>query len=400
MTTGVNVNEQHQTLGKSSDAIAIVGIGCRFPGGSLSPSTFWDFLMRRGSGICEIPSDRWSLEAFHDDDPTALGKARTRWGGFLNDIRGFDPSFFRLSPREANTMDPQQRMLLMLAYEAAQDAGLTLRALKRANTGVFVGVSVSDYGALQRQQRATDELYAGTGTALCINANRVSHRFDLTGPSFAVDTACSSSLVAVNAACESLILGSSDIALAGGVNALLDPAAFIVFDKAGMLSPTGTISTFDVAANGYVRGEGCGVIVLRRLSDALAAGNRIYVVIRATNVNQDGHTTTLTAPNPAQQIAMLEELCARGGVTPSEVDYVEAHGTGTPVGDPIEAGSIGHVFGQTRRDGKVWIGSVKPNIGHLEAAAGISGLIKTALSVHHRTVPPNRNFKAPNPRIP
>ncbi|MEM7497890.1 MAG: SDR family NAD(P)-dependent oxidoreductase [Pseudomonadota bacterium] len=383
-----------------AEPIAIVGIGCRFPGGATDADGYWRFLSNAGCGIVEVPEDRWSLDAIYDPDQGALARSRIRYGGFLSDVYGFDAGFFDISPREVLSMDPQQRMLLSTVYEAVRDAGLRMRDMRAEKTGVFVGISVSDFGFLQRMQRTNEELYAGTGTALCIAANRVSHRYDLSGPSFAVDTACSSSLVAVNQACMSLAHGNCSYALAGGVNALVDPSAFIVFDKAGMLSVTGTISTFDSAANGYVRGEGCGVIVLRRLKDAIADGDRIYSVIRATSVNQDGRTPTLTAPSGERQMAMLETLTARAGIAPEDVDYVEAHGTGTPVGDPIEATAIGRTFGQGRRNGeKVLVGSVKPNIGHLESAAGISGLIKVALAVHHRAVPPNRNFRNPNPNI-
>ncbi|MEL6480260.1 MAG: beta-ketoacyl synthase N-terminal-like domain-containing protein, partial [Pseudomonadota bacterium] len=383
-----------------AEPIAIVGIGCRFPGGATDPDGYWRFLNNAGCGIVEVPEDRWSLDAYYDPNQGAITRSRIRHGGFLSDVFGFDANFFDISPREVLSMDPQQRMLLTTVYEAVRDAGLRMRDVQAEKTGIFVGISISDFGYLSRAQTSNSDIYAGTGTALCVAANRVSHRFDLSGPSFAVDTACSSSLVAVNEACMSLAQGSCSYAVAGGVNALIDPSAFVVFDKAGMLSLTGTISTFDSAANGYVRGEGCGMVVLRRLKDAIADGDRIYAVIRATSVNQDGRTPTLTAPSGERQMAMLETLTQRAGVTPHDVDYVEAHGTGTPVGDPIEATAIGRTFGQGRRNGdKVLVGSVKPNIGHLESAAGVSGLIKVALAVHHGAVPPNRNFRDPNPNI-
>ncbi len=382
------------------EPIAIVGIGCRFPGGAQDAEQYWKFLCNSGNGIREVPDDRWGLAGFYDPDPTAIARATTKWGGFLPDVRSFDPEFFGISSREANSMDPQQRLLMQVVYEALQDARLRIADVQAEKTGVFVGVSVSDYGAIQRMRRTNNDIYAGTGSALSIVSNRVSHRFDLSGPSYSVDTACSSSLVALDQACWNLNEGTCSRAISGGVNVLVDPAAFIAFSKAGMLSTTGTISTFDAAANGYVRGEGAGAVVLKRLSDARRDKDRIYAVIRATSVNQDGHTSTLTAPNPDRQVAMLETLCQRAGVDPADVQYVEAHGTGTPVGDPIEASALGRVFGMARDNERVLIGSVKPNIGHLESAAGISGLIKTALIVHNRAVPPNRNFRDPNPNIP
>ncbi len=380
--------------------IAIVGIGCRFPGNSFSADQFWSFLNAQGDGISEIPSDRWGIDGFYDPDPIAMARSRTKWGGFLESVRSFDAEFFDISPREANSMDPQQRIALEVVYEAIQDAKLRIKDLQKDKTGVFVGVSVSDYGGLQRVRRTTNEIYAGTGSALSIVANRISHRFNFNGPSYAVDTACSSSLVAVDQACMNLLHGACDTALVCGVNIFADPAAFVAFSKAGMLSPTGTISTFDAQADGYVRGEGCGVVVLKNLEKAEREGDHIYAVIRATGINQDGQTSTLTAPNPKQQMALLRKLCRSADVDPSTIDYIEAHGTGTPVGDPIEARAIGAVFGDPMANEPTLIGSVKPNIGHLESAAGISGLIKSVLAVHKSQVPPNKNFRSPNPRIP
>ncbi len=382
------------------EPIAIVGIGCRFPGGASSPEEFWTFLNSKGNGICEIPSDRWSIDGFYDPDPVAIARASTKWGGFLESVRAFDAEFFDISPREASSMDPQQRIALQVVYEAIQDSRLRIADLQDQKTGVFVGVSVSDYGGLQRLRKTTNEIYAGTGAALSIVANRISHRFNLSGPSYSVDTACSSSLVAVDQACMNLLSGECATALVCGVNVFADPAGFVAFSKAGMLSETGTISTFDARANGYVRGEGCGAVVLKRLSDAERDGNDIYAVIRSTGINQDGQTPTLTAPNPARQVLLLKQLCEKVGIDTASVDYVEAHGTGTPIGDPIEATAIGTVFGSGGTAEPTLVGSVKPNIGHLESAAGISGLIKSALVVKNSLVPPNRNFEDPNPNIP
>lgn len=380
--------------------LAIVGIGCRLPGGIESPEEYWHSIKNGFCAIGEIPADRWATIGFYDPDPHAIARSTTKWGGFLSDIRGFDAEFFGISPREAASMDPQQRILLHVVYEALQDSWTTLEEATRRRSGVFVGVSTSDYGTLQRYRRTNNEVYAGTGSALSIVANRVSHRLNLSGPSFAADTACSSSLVALDQACLNLRQNACDIAIVAGVNILADPGAFIAFSKAGMLSPTGQISTFDARANGYVRGEGVGAVIVKRLKDARRDNDRIYAQIRATSVNQDGRTLTLTAPASEAQQSMLEELCRRAAVNPHSVGYVEAHGTGTPVGDPIEASVIGRVFGQGRKNGPVWVGSVKPNIGHLESAAGISGLIKSTLSVWHGEIAPNINFDKPNPNIP
>lgn len=394
------VSELSQPSLSDDEIIAVIGIGCRLPRDINSAQSYWQFLMSGQSAISEVPPSRFGVEAFYDSNPDALGRSITKWGGFLEDVQGFDASLFEISPREALGMDPQQRILLEVVQEALDDAFLTRQAVQKLKAGVFIGISASDYGLLQRTRYAGSDTYAGTGSALSIASNRISHRFNLRGPSSSVDTACSSSLVALDQAVNSLRQGGCNLALVGGVNVLADPGAFIAFSKAGMLSPTGRISTFDERANGYVRGEGAGIVVLRRLSDAKAAGDRIYATLRATSVNQDGRTVTLTSPSEDAQRAMLVELCRRAQVAPQGIDYVEAHGTGTPVGDPIEASAIGSVFGQTRDGGPVLVGSVKPAIGHLEAAAGISGFIKGVLIAHHRQVPPNANFETPNPAIP
>ena len=381
-------------------AIAIVGMGCRFPGGVAGPDAFWSLLAAGKSAIREIPPERWSLDGFYDPAPDNPFRSYSKWGGFLDDIASFDPDFFGLSRREAEAMDPQQRILLQVAYEAAQDARMPLQALRRRRTGVFIGVSNTDYGLLQRYEPGVADIQAGTGTALSIVANRLSNAFDLRGPSLGVDTACSSSLVALDTGCRALREESADVALVGGVNVLLDPRMFMTFCRAHMLSPAGRIAAFDSGADGFVRGEGAGVVLLKRLDDALRDGDRIYAAIKSTAINQDGGTDSITAPNPAAQKAMLQEAAAKGGIGADGVAYVEAHGTGTPLGDPIEAGAIGEVFGQARRNGPVRIGSVKCNIGHLEPAAGIAGLIKTALVLQRGQIPPSINFSTPNERIP
>ena len=383
-----------------SNTIAIVGIGCRFPGGVTDARSFWSMLRAGKSAIVEIPADRWSLDGFYDAAPDNPFRSYSKWGGFLDDIASFDPAFFGLSPREAEAMDPQQRILLQVAYEAAQDAGIALEQLRERRTGIFIGVSNTDYGLLQRFESGVADIQAGTGTALSIVANRISNLLDLKGPSMGVDTACSSSLVALDVACRSLREETADIALAGGVNILLDPRMFLTFCRAHMLSPTGRIAAFDARADGFVRGEGAGLVLLKRLADAERDGDRIYALVKATAVNQDGATDSITAPNPAAQKAMMRAAIEAAGVAAADVAYVEAHGTGTPLGDPIEASAIGEVFGQAQRDRAVLVGSVKCNLGHLEPAAGIAGLIKTALVLAHGEVPPTINFDTPNPRIP
>lgn len=382
----------------SQSAVAVVGMACRFPGGVQDAASYWSLLMDGRTGIGPIPAGRWNPDIFYSPEADTRGKMRTRWGGFLaTDVFGFDPAFFDMSPREVTSMDPQQRLLLQVAFEAAQDSGMRIKDLQAVRTGVFVGMSTSDFGQRQQDGSRTD-IFAGTGTAFSIAANRVSHRFDLIGPSMTIDTACSSALVAIDQAVNSILSGDCDMALAGGVNCMLDPRPFIAFSTANMLSPDGAIYTFDSRANGFVRSEGCGLVLLKPLAKALADGDRIYGVVRQTAVNQDGHTKTLTSPSGDAQERMLRDLVNRGGIEPSDVGYVEAHGTGTPVGDPIEATAIGRVFGN-HREAPVWIGSFKPNLGHLESGSGIAGFIKAVLTVHHGVVPPNRNFSKPNPAI-
>lgn len=386
---------------QEGEPVAVIGIGCRFPGGITSAEGYWSFLIGKRCGIREIPSDRWNAKNFYDPDPESAGRTYSKWGGFLaGDVFQFDPAFFDMAPREVISMDPQQRLLLQVAYETVEDSGIPLRTLQRNRTGVFVGISTSDFSYSQRYRRVATDIFAGTGSAYSIAANRISHRLDFKGPSIALDTACSSALVAVDQAMRHLAMGTCDVALAGGVNLMLDPGPFIAFSSANMLSATGAIYTFDARADGFVRGEGCGLVMLKPLSRAVADGDRIYAVIRGSAVNQDGRTPTLTGPSDAAQTAMLEALVARTGIDPEDVGYVEAHGTGTPVGDPIEASAIGRVFGAHRVDRPVKVGSFKPNLGHLESASGVAGLIKIVLSTHHGVVPPNLNFATPNPNIP
>ena len=382
------------------EPIAIIGMGCRFPGGVDSPESYWA-LMRDGiNAITDVPADRWDMDALYSADRTQPGKTYVRRGGFLRDIDKFDPAFFGISPREAAHIDPQQRLLLEVAYEALEASGEPLERLRGSLTGVFVGLFIHDYAHIQLVERELIDAYTGTGTAMSIAANRVSYLFDLRGPSMAVDTACSSSLVALHLACESLRNGESHMALAGGVNAILRPEMTVAMSKASMLSPDGHCHTFDASANGYVRAEGAGMVVLKRLSDAVRDGNSIRAIIRATAVNQDGRTKGISVPNGEAQEALTREACLRAGITPAQIQYVEAHGTGTPVGDPIEANALGNVLSEGRPEDKPCvIGSVKSNMGHTESASGVAGLIKVVLCLENRQIPPNLHFHTANPKI-
>ncbi len=359
-------------------------------------------MLRDGvDAIREVPADRFDQHAFYDPDPAAPGKMNTRWGGFLEQVDQFDANFFGISPRELLRMDPQQRLLLEVTWDALQDAGQVPERLAGTQTGVFIGIATNDYGRLQWNDLERIDAYAGTGNALSIAANRISYLFDFRGPSLAIDTACSSSLVAVHLACCSLRNGESTLAIAGGVNLILSPAIAINFTKAGAMAPDGRCKAFDARANGYVRSEGAGVVVLKPLSKALADGDPIYATIRGSAVNQDGRSNGLMAPNPLAQEAVLRDAYRQAAVSPGKVQYVEAHGTGTLLGDPIEAKALGTVLGVDRPQGRPCaLGSVKTNLGHLEAAAGIAGLIKVALALRHREIPPSLHFENPNPHIP
>jgi myxalamid-type polyketide synthase MxaB len=378
--------------------IAIVGMGCRFPQAN-NPQEFWQLLRHGVDTITEVPSERWSLDQYYHPDSTQPHKTNTRWGGFLNNLTDFDPQFFSISPKEARTIDPQQRLLLEVAYEALEDGGQIPECLAGTKTGVFIGIGTHDYSILL-WQKPVNEPYATTGTGNCVAANRISYAFDLKGASLAVDTACSSSLVAVHLACQSIWRGESHLALAGGVNVLLSPNLMVGFSKGGFMSPDGRCKSFSADANGYVRGEGAGIILLKPLSQARADGDRIYAVIRATAVNQDGLTNGLPAPNLKAQEEVLRDAYQQAGIFPHQVDYIEAHGTGTKLGDAVELQALGAVIGQNRpQNGYCAIGSVKTNIGHAETAAGIAGLIKTALILHHQAIPPSLHCQQPNSSV-
>ncbi|CAN5380262.1 hypothetical protein BH09GEM1_BH09GEM1_05630 [soil metagenome] len=387
----------------ASEPIAIVGIGCRFPGDANDPDGFWRILRDKVDTIGDVPPDRWDIAAYHDPSGKRPGSITACRGAFVQGMDEFDPAFFGISPREATRIDPQHRMLLEVAWEAMEDAGKIPSELAGTPVGVFVGISWNDYSAIQLAPGNADSIdtHTGTGGAMSIAANRVSHAFDFRGPSVAVDTACSSALVAIHLACTALRNGECPIALAGGVNAMLIPAYFIALSRLNMLSPVGQCRAFDADGKGYVRGEGAGLVALRRLSDAQRDGDRIYAVIHGSAVNQDGHTNGITVPSQDSQEVVVREALRRAGVSARDISYVEAHGTGTPVGDPIEAHALGTVIGKDRAEGDVcYLGSVKTNIGHLESAAGIAGLLKTTLALAHEQIPPNLHFDTPHPGIP
>ena len=387
---------------RGPEPVAIVGMSCRFPGGSDTPDAFWSLLTNRVDAISEVPADRWNASALYDADATAAGKVATKWGGFLDRIGDFDPYVFGLSPREAARMDPQQRLWLEVAWEAFEHAGLTLEALAGSETGVFLGLHShsSDYFWMQLREPERMDAFTGPGNAHNIAAGRLAYLLDLRGPALTIDTACSSSLVAVHTACQSLRAGDCRVALVGGVNAMLSPIWSIPLSRMQMLSPTGRCRAFDASADGFVRSEGAGAVVLKRLSDAIADEDTVLAVIRGSAVNQDGRTNGITAPNGLAQRALLRAALANAGVPAAAVTHVETHGTGTALGDPIEFEALADVLGEGRPAGRpCWIGAVKSNLGHLEGAAGIAGLIKVVLALRHRAVPPVVHFSKLNTHI-
>ncbi len=386
----------------SNNPIAIIGLGCRFPGGVQNWRDYWRLLDGGVDAISETPAERWNLQKFYAARAGKPGKTQSRWGGYVQGIERFDPQLFGISPREATSMDPQQRMLLEVAFRALEDGGQPLERVAGQAVSVFVGISSFDYSVagLSSRDHGVIDAYSNTGGSSSIAANRISYCFDLRGPSVAVDTACSSSLVAIHLACESLWRGEAEMALAGGVNALLLPDFYVAFSQLGVLSPDGRCKSFDSRANGYVRSEGAGMAVLKPLSSALRDKDPIYAVIRSTALNQDGRTAGMTVPSQAAQERLIRTACDKAGILPSDIQYVEAHGTGTPVGDPLEAAAIGRVVGAGRNSGQPCIiGSVKTNIGHLEAGAGIASLLKVALALHHRRIPAHLHFQHANPAI-
>lgn len=382
-----------------SEPIAIVGMGFRFPGGADDPESFWQLLRDGTDAITEIPADRWDVEAYFDEDRGVPGKMYTAQGGFLSEVDRFDADFFGVAPREADLLDPQQRLLLEVSWEALERAGIASDQLLQSRTGVFVGMGNSDYGRRAFGNPSQVDMYAATGNCFSVASGRLSYLLGLQGPSMVVDTACSSSLVALHLAVQSLRREESDLALAGGVNLILSPEININFCQANMLASDGRCKTFDAAADGYVRSEGCGVLVLKRLSSAIEDGDPILAVVRGTAVNQDGRSGGLTAPSGPAQEAVIRAALADAGVAPHEITYVEAHGTGTPLGDPIEVQALGKALQEGRTE-PVVMGSVKTNVGHLESAAGVAGLIKTILALQHERIPPHLHVTEPNPLIP
>ncbi len=382
------------------EPVAIVGMGCRLPGGVYSPAAFWELLVSGKNAITEVPLNRWNRDAFFSKDRAHAGKLISREGGFLDDIDLFDPSFFGISETEAPYIDPQQRILLEVTWEAFERAGLVMEDYRGRQVGAFIGCFTTDYLHLQFADPYEVGAYTATGAVGTMLAARISHTFDFRGPSMTIDTACSSSLHSVHLACESLRAGDSDVAIAGGSQLTLIPEFNIAETKAGFLSSASQCRTFDANAHGYVRSEGVGVVVLKRLSDALAAGDPIQAVILGSAMNQDGRTPSIAQPNPEAQKEVMRRACIRAGISPSAVHYVEAHGTGTSAGDRAEAEAIGTVFRvEPACSSELLVGSCKSNIGHTEAAAGICGLIKAALCVKHRAAPPNLHFETPNPAI-
>ncbi|MEP1079780.1 thioester reductase domain-containing protein [Leptolyngbya sp. PL-A3] len=381
------------------EPIAIVGIGCRFPGAK-NPEAFWNLLSGGIDAIAEVPDDRWDVDQFYNPEPGKPGKMSTRWGGFLEQVDQFDAAFFGISPREVERMDPQQRLVLEVAWEALENAGIAPDSLSGSQSGVFMGIGNYDYCRLLAKDVSRISAYDGTGNTLSIAANRLSYTLNLRGPSVVVETACSSSLVAVHFACRSLQSGESNLCLVGGVSLMLSPEPFITYSHAHMMAADGRCKTFDARADGYVRGEGCGVVVLKRLSDAIRDGDRIQGVIRGTAINQDGLSNGLTAPNGPSQQAVIRSALSNAGVTPEQISYVEAHGTGTSLGDPIEFKSLKAVLMQARHPERpCWLGSVKTNIGHLEAASGIASVIKVVLALQHQEIPPHLHLQELNPYI-
>lgn len=387
--------------GPTREPIAVIGLGCRFPGAS-GPEAYWELLRDGVDAVAEITSDRWDIDEYYDPDPDMPGRMATRWAGLVDGIDRFDPQFFGISPREARAMDPQQRLLLEVAWHALEHAGIAPDSLAATSTGTYVGACNADYAQMLFGGDGRDlDMYLATGNADSVASGRLAYVMGLQGPALTVDTACSSSLVATHLAVQGLRAGDCDLALAGGVNAILSAKTTIALSQAKMMAADGRCKAFDAAADGFVRGEGCGLLVLKRLADAERDGDRVLAVIRGSAVNQDGRSNGLTAPNGPSQISVIRAALADGSVEPGEVGYVEAHGTGTSLGDPIEIQALGAALGEGRGPGeRLLVGSVKTNLGHLESAAGVAGLIKLVLSMEHGEVPASLHLHEPNPYIP
>jgi acyl transferase domain-containing protein/acyl carrier protein len=384
------------------EPIAIIGTGCRFPGGAENPEAFWRLLRDGVDAITEVPADRWDLEKYYNPEPDMPGRVCTREGGFLTGVDTFNPEFFGISAREAVSIDPQQRLLLEVSWEALENAGQVPEHLHNTSTGTFIGIYLNDYSKVMSSigDVSNIDAFSAIGNSLSVAAGRLSYFLGLKGPSMAVDTSCSSSLVSVHLACQSLRLKECNLALAGGVGLNLVPDTSIALSRTRMLNPDGRCKTFDAAANGFVKGEGCGLVVLKRLSDALADGDNILALIRGSAVNHNGRSSSLISPNGLSQQAVIRQALENGGVEPAQIDYVEVQGTSTSVGEPIEVTALEAVYGKNRpQDKPLVIGSVKTNIGHLEPASGIASLIKVVLALQHGEIPAHLHFKQPNPHI-
>lgn len=396
------LEERVRTLEARNHApIAIVGVGCRFPGGVRDAETYWNLLKEGRDAITDVPRSRWDADALYDSDPHASGRVATRWGGFLDSPDLFDPAFFGIAPVEARAMDPQQRLLLEVSWEALEDAAIVPASLNGTRTGVFVGLCNSDYPQRRLQHQAEQiDAYFAQGASHAVAAGRISYFLGLRGPSLAIDTACSSSLVAIHQACQSLRLNETDLVLAGGVNLLFMPEVTMALSRAQMMAPDGRCKAFSAAANGFVRSDGCGIVTLKRLEDARRDKDRIIAVIRGTAMNQDGRSSGITAPNGPSQEDVIRAALADAGLSANAVSYVEAHGTGTSLGDVIELRALEAALGQGRReDARLPVGSVKSNFGHSESAAGVAGFIKLALSLQHREIPASLHCSELNPAI-
>ncbi len=386
-----------------TEPIAVIGIGCRFPGGVTGPESYWQLLQNGVDAITEVPLERWSLEAFYDADRNAPGKTYTRWGGYLKDVDKFDPHFFGISPREAVHIDPQQRLFLEVAWEALENAGIAPEKLHRSQTGVYVGVTTAEYGHLHMKylDAASINAYTVSGNVNNCVSGRVAFLLGLHGPAISVDTACSSSQVALHLACQAIRTGDCNTAIAGGVNVILLPETYVSFSKWGMFSPDGRCRTFDADAAGFVRSEGCGAVILKPLSKAIVDGDKILAVIRGTAANQDGPSSGLSVPNGLAQEQVIRLALHNAGVKPEEVQFVETHGTGTTLGDPIEVEALGAVYGAGHsKENPLLIGAAKTNLGHMESASGVAGLIKVVLSLYHQEIPPNLHLKKLSPQMP
>ena len=386
---------------KDQEPIAIIGVGCRFPGGANDPKSFWQRLEQGYSAVAEVPSDRWDLNEYYSEDEDIPGKMYTKYGAFIDNLDMFEPEFFSLTPREAERMDPQQRLFLEVAWEAIESAGLRVEDLFESKTGVYLGISSHDFVTqyLSNGMRGIDGYY-GTGTQFSLAVGRLSYWLGLQGPSMVIDTACSSSLVALHQACQSLRSLETNIAIAGGVHLMITPELTIYCSKAKMISRDGKCKTFDEKADGYGRGEGCGTVILKRLSDAERDNDNILAIIRGSLVNQDGKSAGITAPNRISQEKLIKETLSRYSIHPGHVSYIECHGTGTILGDPIELTALQNVFEEFHNtNNPLYLGSVKANISHLEAAAGIAGMVKLVLALKNKKIPPHINFSQLNPHV-